>query len=54
MRENPIHMCETIQKSRVDISIEKIGEKWFWVFYKETKGSAHEIKYCPYCGMELK
>lgn len=54
MRENPMHVCETMQKSRVDINIEKIGEDWFWVFYGKTKGEAHGIKYCPYCGMKLR
>lgn len=54
MRENPMHVCETMQKSRVDINIEKIGEDWFWVFYGKTKGEVHGIKYCPYCGMKLR
>lgn len=54
IRENPMHVCETMQKSSVDINIEKIYGIWFWVFYGKTKSEAHGIKYCPYCGMKLR
>lgn len=54
MKENPMHVCQAMRNGRADIDIEKIGEKWIWVFWRENKSSAHEIVYCPYCGMKLK
>lgn len=48
-----LHVCDTMRKSRVDIDIEKINDKWFWIFWAHTKSQAHEIRYCPYCGEKL-
>lgn len=50
---NERHECETIRKSQVPISIEKIDGKWHWIFWGEEKNQAHGIWYCPYCGEKL-
>lgn len=51
------HNCKAIEKQSA-ITISKrffnFKERWFWE--EETKEGikAHEIKFCPYCGEELK
>lgn len=50
-----VHECEILRNSNVEITIEKINNQWLWVYYeKNGKATAHGIKYCPYCGEELK
>lgn len=50
---NERHECETIQKSIVTISIEKIGKQWYWILWGKKKSKANGIRFCPYCGEEL-
>ena len=50
-----IHTCDTIHESKkVPVSIEKVDGKWYWVFWGKKKNKAHGIRFCPYCGEELK
>ena len=53
VKMNERHECETIQKSRVPISIEKIGKQWYWILWGKKKNEANGIRFCPYCGKEL-
>ncbi len=56
------HKCKTIEGiDFVFIQTLNINEKpgWYWHFIEQPntfdeKISCHEIKFCPYCGQELK
>ncbi|MBR5193057.1 MAG: hypothetical protein IKW37_01365 [Bacteroidaceae bacterium] len=50
---NKSHECMTLQESKVDISVELIRGKWYWVFWEKASVEAHGIAYCPYCGEKL-
>lgn len=51
------HICRTIERSDA-VFIKHIERRWYWCFAEnpnttEEKVDAHEIRYCPYCGLEL-
>ena len=53
MSQRKIHECKTMQEAKVDISVETIGRKWYWIFWGEKRNCAYGIAYCPYCGENL-
>ncbi len=51
------HTCKTIERCE-SVCIKYIDRRWYWCFTNnpntsKEKTDAHEIKYCPYCGIEL-
>lgn len=47
------HEC-TALRNIDNISIQKIKNHWYWVFWNDKKGNrAYGIAFCPYCGKRL-
>jgi len=51
------HNCKTLERqSTIAVSKREINSKVRWYWEREDKTGIHadEIKFCPYCGEELK
>ncbi len=50
--ESKYHQCEILDNTD-DITVQKVNEKWTWIYWGQKKTEGHVIKFCPYCGKKL-